>query len=240
MASGPALCVVSAAAVNCRGHFARGSRFHEILDCLASYNLITCYHMGEGEPQHHQEILALEERAKHLEQELRQCRAAINSLRAQDEKESCPSPASPYLAPWEEHSALNLKWNLGRGLEDYPPSAVYEPQEPHAPTGLHLYGLLTDDTPWQISIPFSRLACQGGCIIGRSDEEADIILPEASISRCHARLELTEQGVVVTDEHSTNGVWINNQRLSIHQHQYPLPHGSILILGNIILRAEYQ
>lgn len=84
------------------------------------------------------------------------------------------------------------------------------------------------------------MASYGGCVIGRCEESADIVLAEPGISRCHARLELTDEGLVVTDENSTNGVWVNDTQLNAYHRQMSLEDGATLTLGNIILRAEYN
>ncbi len=145
-----------------------------------------------------------------------------------------------YLAPLSEHDALSRKWKLGAGLcmcEAAQTSASAE--SACMERCLHLYGLLSDGQPWQTNVPFSMLGRYGGCVIGRSEESADIVLAEPGISRCHARLELTDDGLVVTDENSTNGVWVNDVQLSAYERQMPLDDGATLTLGNIILRAEF-
>ncbi len=145
-----------------------------------------------------------------------------------------------YIAPFRENEKLSRKWKLGAGLH------LCEVAEGAAAADstcaercLRLYGLLTDGHPWQVSVPFSVLGRYGGCVIGRCEESADIVLAEPGISRCHARLELTDDGLVVTDENSTNGVWVNDVQLNAYERQMPLDDGGTLTLGNIILRAEF-
>lgn len=48
--------------------------------------------------------------------------------------------------------------------------------------------------------------------IGRA-KSCDITIPDGGISERHCRIELTEEGVAVVDEHSTNGTSINLDRL---------------------------
>ncbi|MBQ9835446.1 MAG: FHA domain-containing protein [Akkermansia sp.] len=200
-------------------------------------------------------LAAQERRVRDLEEELAQCRAAVNMLRAElvsseagvplPEQEKNANPDFHYLAPLNATGHLSRKWKLGSGLTcTEEASAPTEEQELLPPAeqerSLRLYGLLSTGNPWQVNIPFSRMANYGGCVIGRCEESADIVLAEPGISRCHARLELTDDGLVVTDENSTNGVWVNDTRLSAYNRQMPLDDGAMLTLGNIILRAEYN
>lgn len=55
----------------------------------------------------------------------------------------------------------------------------------------------------------------GGYRIGRDDESCDIALPEDSaLSRLHCSVRVTENGIELTDEHSSNGVWQGERRVS--------------------------
>lgn len=55
----------------------------------------------------------------------------------------------------------------------------------------------------------------GGYRIGRDAESCDIALPEDSaLSRLHCSVCLTEEGVRLADEQSSNGVWRDGERLS--------------------------
>lgn len=48
--------------------------------------------------------------------------------------------------------------------------------------------------------------------IGRISDN-DIVLPDPNVSRVHARVELRDGSYVVTDLESTNGTWVNEQRV---------------------------
>ena len=178
-----------------------------------------------------------ESRVSLLEQEIAQCRAAVNMLRAElvCGAEGAPLPDFPkkeseaflYLAPLKPGGHLCRKWKLNGGLNCEAGNSIHEYDLVSAQERcLRLFGLLSNGAPWQVSIPFGKMAKEGGCIIGRSDEEADIVLDEP--------------GLVVTDEYSTNGVWVNEKKLNAYERQVPLEDGGTLALGNILLRAEYN
>src|SRR5262249_39111191 len=69
-------------------------------------------------------------------------------------------------------------------------------------------------------------------VVGRG-EESDIRISDNSISRRHARLEPTEQGVFVQDLGSTNGTFVNDQAIDGAR---LLHDGDYLRIGNCIYR----
>lgn len=104
---------------------------------------------------------------------------------------------------------------------------------------VRLMGLLSNGTPWDCSIPIADMAGQRGISIGRDGSICNIALAEASISRKHVLFELTDGGtVVITDQASTNGTFLNGRRLTPGEERVPLEDGSILALGDITLRVE--
>jgi len=71
--------------------------------------------------------------------------------------------------------------------------------------------------------------------IGR-DINNEIVINDAEISRKHCRLKLFGNGYTVEDLGSTNGTWVDEQRIS---GQYQLSHGNTVRLGdNISLTYE--
>jgi pSer/pThr/pTyr-binding forkhead associated (FHA) protein len=64
--------------------------------------------------------------------------------------------------------------------------------------------------------------------IGRS-EQADIQVNGDFISRVHARLVSTENGVIVEDVDSKNGIRVNSKLTDRH----PLRHGDVIGLGKL-------
>jgi diguanylate cyclase (GGDEF)-like protein len=68
-------------------------------------------------------------------------------------------------------------------------------------------------------------------IVGR-DEACDICVPDDSVSRRHARIEPMGDGYGVIDMQSTNGTYVNDNRVNSHQ----LKDGDYLRIGNGIFR----
>lgn len=135
-----------------------------------------------------------------------------------------------------------LRWNLPYVLPPpVPLDPSLEPPLPQAPVSracLRLFGLLRDGSPWECVLTHDRLVRDGGVTIGRDPSKADIELPDLSISRCHLRLELTEQGLVVTDEQSTNGTALDGNALSPYERRRPLHDSSVICPGDLMLCAE--
>lgn len=154
---------------------------------------------------------------------------------------------------------LCIKWKLSKlSVPVYVPEPVKEPEaEPVAPVVkstprapiptssklvqgyVRLMGLLFNGSPWDCSIPVTDMATGNGISVGRDVTCCDIVLPEPSISRRHVVFELTAGGtVVITDQNSTNGTFVNGRRLLPGERQTPLEDGCILTLGDITLRVE--
>ncbi|KAM0877417.1 hypothetical protein ACQ4PT_035546 [Festuca glaucescens] len=71
--------------------------------------------------------------------------------------------------------------------------------------------------------------------VGRVPENADIVIPVATVSGVHARLEKKKDGsLVVTDMNSTNGTYINERKL-VPGFPVAVNSGSLLIFGDIHL-----
>jgi pSer/pThr/pTyr-binding forkhead associated (FHA) protein len=70
--------------------------------------------------------------------------------------------------------------------------------------------------------------------IGRA-ARADLILDAALVSRLHCRLEAADDQVLVIDLDSTNGTFVNDER--VHQ-QATLKSGDTLRIGRVELALE--
>ncbi|MEU3457674.1 FHA domain-containing protein [Micromonospora sp. NPDC006766] len=69
-------------------------------------------------------------------------------------------------------------------------------------------------------------------MIGRAPT-ADIVLADPHVSRRHATVHLTADGVWLTDLDSTNGTWLNDQRLT---DSAQLTDGDVVRVGRTDLR----
>lgn len=65
----------------------------------------------------------------------------------------------------------------------------------------------------------------------------DIVLSDASISRYHSEIEVRPNGIMITDLGSSNGTFINNQRLDPNSQAFVRP-GEQLRIGNVITILE--
>lgn len=73
-------------------------------------------------------------------------------------------------------------------------------------------------------------------LIGRG-EHCDLSLNDKDLSREHAKLFCSHGGLVIADLHSTNGTYVNHQRIQEPTHLLP---NDKLKLGNIEFKIEYQ
>ncbi len=77
---------------------------------------------------------------------------------------------------------------------------------------------------------------QGAAVFGRGGETAGerIALPEQSVSRQHMRLQREPQGWMLVDLGSTNGTYLNGQRVR-EQEPYLLSQGDKVALGGMVM-----
>ena len=79
-----------------------------------------------------------------------------------------------------------------------------------------------------------RLEVPREVIIGRG-EDCDIYLGEKKISRRHAKLITSEQGLVVEDMNSTNGTFVNGKRI----HKEKLTTEDALRIGTSVMQIDF-
>ncbi len=70
-------------------------------------------------------------------------------------------------------------------------------------------------------------------IIGRGDD-CDIVLPTTSASRRHARIAPTPTGATITDQHSSNGTFVNDERIA----ERAIGPGDVITIGGVRLTVE--
>ncbi|PIN24920.1 Zeaxanthin epoxidase [Handroanthus impetiginosus] len=66
---------------------------------------------------------------------------------------------------------------------------------------------------YKIAIPGAFEIFSDVVTIGRVPEKADIVIPVPTVSAMHARIEKTEECLLITDLDSTNGTFIDERRL---------------------------
>ena len=84
----------------------------------------------------------------------------------------------------------------------------------------------TDEAPEQVSAERLKLPAGGAISIGRSSDN-DIILPSLSVSRTHARIEVANGRVFLSDLGSANGTYVNGARCA----ERALEAGDIVRIG---------
>ena len=71
--------------------------------------------------------------------------------------------------------------------------------------------------------------------IGRS-EESDIFLGEKKISRKHSMIQVSEDGIRITDLESTNGTFVNSKKIS----EMELKNGDKIKVGSSVIEVQIQ
>jgi hypothetical protein len=104
------------------------------------------------------------------------------------------------------------------------PLRALQPAEPRAPLRPALVAPLT------IATPLGDIALYSGSLLLGRLPECDILLQGALVSRIHARISVQENGVVIEDPHSSNGVFVNGQRIG---HSLILREGDRILIGTI-------
>lgn len=80
-----------------------------------------------------------------------------------------------------------------------------------------------------------RVTVEGNVLVGR-DPEAELVLPDTSVSWHHATIEDRGDSHVVVDMGSTNGTTVNGEKLD----ESPLQHGDKICFGSSLVRFEVQ
>jgi hypothetical protein len=120
-----------------------------------------------------------------------------------------------------------------------PPISKFEPEP------------LSNPLPLTFIIPSHRRRIQIDLIdqirIGRADPQSNI-LPDLNlmddngdmgVSRVHAAIRSTKQGLTIVDLGSTNGTFLNNAPLS-PQSAYPLKNGDEIRFGDLLVHVLFQ
>ncbi|KAF3327289.1 zeaxanthin epoxidase [Carex littledalei] len=98
---------------------------------------------------------------------------------------------------------------------------------------------------YKVARPGAFEIASSSVIVGRVPEKADVVLPVATVSGLHARLDKKDGMLLVTDLDSTNGTFVNEMKLRPGA-VTPVPPGSILIFGDTnlavfrVIKAEVE
>jgi pSer/pThr/pTyr-binding forkhead associated (FHA) protein len=82
--------------------------------------------------------------------------------------------------------------------------------------------------PVSIITPFSEVELRDGSLLAGRLPECDVVIDDGLVSRMHARISVRDDAVMVEDLHSTNGVYVNGNRIT---HNALLREGDRLLLG---------
>ncbi|MGH9459993.1 MAG: FHA domain-containing protein, partial [Vicinamibacteria bacterium] len=80
----------------------------------------------------------------------------------------------------------------------------------------------------------TRLGVREGAVLIGRDADCDLSLEDQTISRHHARLDVATNGVKLVDLNSSNGCWVNDERVS----ERVLEPGDVIRLGTIRMTIE--
>ncbi|KAK8295747.1 hypothetical protein V6Z12_D05G081400 [Gossypium hirsutum] len=87
---------------------------------------------------------------------------------------------------------------------------------------------------FKVQMPDAFEIASSEVTVGRLPDKADVVIPVATVSGIHARIQKKGGNLLVTDLDSTNGTFINDQRLRPGVVS-KVPPGSFLIFGDIHL-----
>lgn len=80
----------------------------------------------------------------------------------------------------------------------------------------------------------SRYRLRGGVTLVGRGEDCTFSLDDPSVSRAHARLSLADETLTITDLRSSNGTFVNGERLA---HTTVLRPGDVIALGDTTLKV---
>jgi pSer/pThr/pTyr-binding forkhead associated (FHA) protein len=99
--------------------------------------------------------------------------------------------------------------------------------------------------PIKLAVEPERLAAasnarERGLVIGRSKRLADVVVPEAGVSRRHVRLVAMPDGsLAIEDLDSTRGTKLNDKPLPPYE-RVPIKEGDKIALDGVVLTLERE
>ena len=112
---------------------------------------------------------------------------------------------------WEEHHSTTGRYRDIKELTAPPIEKVYQSKI-----------IVRSDGEEELAYEF----CAGRVIVGRSPDN-EIFINSKFVSRHHAQLTTDDNGCTIQDLNSTNGIYVNDQRVK----KYRMKDGDILSLG---------
>lgn len=125
---------------------------------------------------------------------------------------------------------------------DSPPNAVPADDDDGDRTQFYTAGYLDNDRLHCLELVIGDrlekrfVVSRLGLKIGRAPP-ADVILPDARVSRSHCMVELADNELQVSDLNSTNGTFVDGERVD---GSTVLPVGSVLKVGNVSFKHEVR
>jgi len=151
-----------------------------------------------------------------------------------------PVPPSRPAPPPQPAATPRPRPETGGTIVDRPsrPGARREPEilppAAAAPTWM-LSGFDGDGRPVRLTFGGADLDAAEGLVIGRDSSRAHLVLADASVSRVHARLSASGDGVAVEDLDSANGSAVDGRYLESGE-RAEVPNGGELTFGDARLR----
>lgn len=102
----------------------------------------------------------------------------------------------------------------------------------------------TDDGAWCLKViagpdatTVYQLPREGTLRLGRADG-ADICVDSVTVSWSHALISVSDDGVWIRDDNSSNGTWVNGNRLENDSDSVKLDSGDVVEVGGVALRLH--
>ena len=115
---------------------------------------------------------------------------------------------------------------------------VAEIPEP-APFDCVLTGTDGDGAPYAMNVGRDALGAPAEVVVGRDPGRASHVVADPSVSRAHARMYVEDGELHVEDVGSTNGTYLNGERLAVGAGAR-VRDGDELVLGSLMLRVELR
>ena len=114
---------------------------------------------------------------------------------------------------------------------------VAEQRQRLAPFECILEGVDSSGKRYLLKFHKQALGAPQGVVLGRSPSNAAFIIEHAKVGREHARLYVKEGTLFVQDLSSTNGTWVDGQKVEAKE-SAKLSNGATLELGPVRFRVQ--